>query len=1313
MQTKTIKLDLTTMKKTVLQTILILLIMLPTKALGQIRRNQVGYYPKQEKVIVVEETDPTNRIRIRTPKGKMLRPSSIRQAVSPFSEKTRYVVNLGELATIGKYQISIGKETCNIQVSERPFHNIAKASLRLFYLIRSGVPIELGGIYNRPLGHPDTLVLIHPSAATTKRPAGTVISSPYGWYDAGDYNKYVVNSAFSIGLMLASYEQLSDYYTNLNTEIPESHNQTPDLLDEMMFNLRWLQTMQDPDDGGVYHKLTTPNFEGFIMPSACKQPRYAVAKSVTATLDFAAVMADAARIFAPYHQDYNGFTEQATTMAEQAYQWAKAHPTALYRQNQIHEPEITTGTYADFNSRDELFWAASALYRLTHKKEYLDDALQNQPQRFDTPSWGNVSALGAFEWLSTKQSPLFYDMLHQLTTYCNSAIKKVETSSFHSPYGNNPQDFGWGCLAERCCCQAMALLYADKLQGTTQYRAYALQNADYLLGRNATGYCYITGFGDKSPMHPHHRISSADGIEAPFPGMLVGGPNPGQQDKKDMHNATYPSKIPDESYIDDEESYASNEIAINWNASLAVFFCWLDALADTPAASQNNGIQLDKNHLLLDASLSDAETANSPFTFNNFHEMLKSLSDTTTLYIKPGVYWVDNPDIPEVARGENGHEPFGCVIKSKVLHLIGLDMDARNIVLASARGQTQGAVGNFTMFDIHCDSLWIENLTMGNFTNVDLVYPLDPTLSRKKRSDVITQAHVGYVHGNYLNAKNVRFISRLNLNPMNGAKKSYYEDCHFECTDDALNGKATYRHCDFDFYGQKPFWSTFDAGAMFIDCDFYVKGDKREMYFCKQGSPITVIDSRFHAPYDSIYIGWTAYPQPWLRCYQKNFTLNGKPYVIGHRQSKNTLSPSFLNESLSEAPFLAISKHEGTLQTDYNTLQLSCQEKVSWHIEKGFEKYADIKVIDTKTIELIPVNNTDEIVRFCIIATTTDGREAACYLTIKPSQLPPPTVRNPHITITHDRAVLTYFLDTKENDDDSRIIWYRDSVPVATTNTRPNGIYLLQEADKGHTLRAVLFPKQKRSDYGTPVECQAKVRNTSKQNSLETDFSQLYCDWQPVISEGLWTVDGYKPADTSEYDWSFNPHKPMWEYGEGFNGAVGKGLLQAQRGARLMYTASKGRYDDMSLTLTVDPTKTAGQGFGSATGQYMDICLKFDTKTLTGYGLRIIRTVKHAKAVDFLLVEYKNGQVTPLTDAISSTCYRTGCTISLNYSKRRLSAHVESKTPKPANSSLPHQVDLQAHVTGNPFGGIHIQHTGSCGESTTMLHHLLATWKRL
>ena len=184
----------------------------------------------------------------------------------------------------------------------------------------------------------------------------------------------------------------------------------------------------------------------------------------------------------------------------------------------------------------------------------------------------------------------------------------------------------------------------------------------------------------------------------------------------------------------------------------------------------------------------------------------------------------------------------------------------------------------------------------------------------------------------------------------------------------------------------------------------------------------------------------------------------------------------------------------------------------------------------------------------------------------------------------------------------------------------------------------------------------------------------------------------------------------MWEYGEGFNGAVGKGLLQAQRGARLMYTPCEQQYGDMTLTLKVDPTKTAGQGFGSATGQYMDVCLKFDTRTLTGYGLRIIRTTKHAKAVDFYLVEYRQGTVRQLTEAVSATCYRTGCTISLACEGSQLTAHIVTETPQPEDSTLPHAVDLKASVTPLPYGGIAIQHTGSCGESTTMLHHLKATW---
>ncbi len=544
----------------------------------QIRRNQVGCYPQQEKVIVVEGTNPGSKVRVATPDGKVVKAKTLRKAVSPLSGKTRYVVDLGRLSATGDYRVSLGKESCVLHVSERPYHDIATSALRLFYLIRSGVAIEQGGAYNRPVGHADTQVLVHNSAASPLRPTGTVISSPLGWYDAGDYNKYVVNSAFSIGLMLAAYEQQPDYFARLKTNIPESGNTTPDFLDEMMFNLQWFFSMQDPYDGGVYHKLTTPNFEGFVMPTACKQPRYVVAKSVTAALDFAAVMADAARLYEKYQTDYPGFTAQAAAAAERAYQWAKAHPTAFYRQEQLKDPAVTTGTYGDMSANDEFFWAATALWRLTGKQQYLDDATQHQPKQFTTPTWGNVASLGAYECLASGNSTLRETMLQQLTAYCDNAVKGVETSSFQSPYGNSARDFGWGCLAEFCCCQGMALLYADKILGVEKYRRYALQNADYLLGRNATGYCYVTGFGDKSPMHPHHRPSEADGVEAPYPGMLVGGPNPGQQDKNDLNGNAYPTNIPDESYIDVMQSYASNEIAINWNASLVAFLCWLDAL---------------------------------------------------------------------------------------------------------------------------------------------------------------------------------------------------------------------------------------------------------------------------------------------------------------------------------------------------------------------------------------------------------------------------------------------------------------------------------------------------------------------------------------------------------------------------------------------------------------------------------------------------------------------------------------------------------------------------------------------------------------
>ncbi len=737
--------------------------------------------------------------------------------------------------------------------------------------------------------------------------------------------------------------------------------------------------------------------------------------------------------------------------------------------------------------------------------------------------------------------------------------------------------------------------------------------------------------------------------------------------------------------------------------------------------------KLDAHHLYLDACLDK----DIPFAYSDFREAAAHLGDSCTLYIAPGVYWVDDPDTPEVVVGENGREPFGMVIRARILHFIGLSSDASHTVFASQRGQMQGAVGNFTMFDFWCDTLTVENLTMGNYCNVDLDYPLDPKLSRKKRSDAITQAHVGYVHGKKLMARNVRFISRLNLNPLNGAQDSYYEDCHFECTDDAMNGTAFYRHCDIDLYGQKPFWSTFGRGPLFIDCDFHVKGDNREMYFCKQGGPVTLIDCRYHAPSDSLYIGWTAYPQPWLRCYQKNFTLNGKPYVIGSRQPQNTLVMDSVPMRTDQPPYLRLSQHEAEIQVGGKPVSLHADgdgRKVVWYLQPPYNQLACLNQVEGDSVIVnISCETIEEPISFPVTAYAMGdgvvGGVAVCQVTIKPSQLPPPVfLKAPVIRIEKGIAYLDYTLDLKGRRDESRIIWSRldtdacqKEVILAYSNDGPQRQYKLRPGDVGRRLMASIRPAHHRSPQGELTEV-ASLPVTEKDvigsNRLVTDFSDLFCSTTHGDLVDAWQADGFKPADTAEFPWTFDPKKPMWEYGEGFNGAVGKGLLQAQRGARLRYTPKEGRYGDMSLVLNVDPTKTAGQGFGSATGQYMDVCLKFDTKTLTGYGLRIIRTVKHARAVDFYLVEYDHGQTKALTEPVSATCYRTGCTITLKAESNLLTAHVETATPKPSDSALLHVVDLSAPIRPNSFGGIAIQHTGSCGESTTMLHRLQVNWNK-
>jgi endoglucanase len=195
------------------------------------------------------------------------------------------------------------------------------------------------------------------------------------------------------------------------------------------------------------------------------------------------------------------------------------------------------------------------------------------------PSWDNVRLLGYYTLarfetkLTTTAENDFPSLKEKIIDAADKITVGFSNRAYMTVMGKSAGDFIWGSNSV-ATNQGVLLIQAYKLSHDRKYLDYALSNLDYVLGRNATGYSFVTGYGHKTPMFPHHRLSDADGIADPVPGLIVGGPNPGQQDGC----KTYPSRIPDESYTDTVCSYASNEIAINWNAPAAYLAGALEAL---------------------------------------------------------------------------------------------------------------------------------------------------------------------------------------------------------------------------------------------------------------------------------------------------------------------------------------------------------------------------------------------------------------------------------------------------------------------------------------------------------------------------------------------------------------------------------------------------------------------------------------------------------------------------------------------------------------------------------------------------------------
>jgi endoglucanase len=310
-------------------------------------------------------------------------------------------------------------------------------------------------------------------------------------------------------------------------------------------------------------------WDGWIEPADSKVERFVIGKSSISSLDAAAVLAQASRVWRKVDR---AFSRRCLVGAERAWKWAISRPFVPAPRN-----VEGTGPYSDEDWTDERFWAATELWLSTGRKEFRDRAasLADSVPVQSSAWWAEVGNMGWFSLARLgKGDPLARAARTRIAAAADSIVERLESSPGRVP----DEIFPWGSN-DRELEAAITLIQAWFSDPKDAYRDAALETLDWVLGRNPLDASFVTGFGTRPVRHVLSRASLAKDI-APFPGLMAGGPDGKHDDDvtADPEGVRWYGEAPAASWKDDPLSYATNEVAINWNSSLAFVLAWADRL---------------------------------------------------------------------------------------------------------------------------------------------------------------------------------------------------------------------------------------------------------------------------------------------------------------------------------------------------------------------------------------------------------------------------------------------------------------------------------------------------------------------------------------------------------------------------------------------------------------------------------------------------------------------------------------------------------------------------------------------------------------
>lgn len=517
--------------------------------------SQIGFRPDDVKTVVVRNAEDGGSFSLINDKtGKVVYKGELGEL--RYDEAAQKRVRIGDFSgykTRGIYHIHVITEaavqdTPPFEIGNDIYDAMFRDTLRMLYEQRCGMKVK-----------GQSSAFSHDSCHTGKAliyGTSKVIDVSGGWHDAGDYGRYVVSGAKTVADLLWAYRDYDVRSDELG--IPESGNKIPDILDEARYELDWMLKMQDEETGGVYHKVTCKVFPETVGPVDETDQLIVSPVSTAATGDFAAVMAMASEIYRQIDPD---FSKKAKAAAEKAFEYIRdTKDTAGF----TNPADIVTGEYPDHGTEDEILWAAVELYLAGDK-----DCAEVIRRRWNPDimkmglGWAKMTGYACGDLIRGAGSELkdvTETMKKNLLKDADELLEQTEKSAYGCSLGKN---FSWGSNMT-AANNGMLLELAADVTGDEKYRQAAHEQIGYLLGKNPLGYCFVTGYGTLSPINPHHRPSQLAGNA--MKGMLVGGPNKNLEDP--YAKAVLEGQPAGMCYVDNSQSYSTNEVAIYWNSPL-------------------------------------------------------------------------------------------------------------------------------------------------------------------------------------------------------------------------------------------------------------------------------------------------------------------------------------------------------------------------------------------------------------------------------------------------------------------------------------------------------------------------------------------------------------------------------------------------------------------------------------------------------------------------------------------------------------------------------------------------------------------------